>query len=215
MKLDYYESPLVLACGWNPNILNPNWIKKYLVDSINTNGENSNNFTVNVEMTPDRPIRNAIVHVSFDKVKLIFMSGRIELRLTEGSNFALLEKYALRICEYLPNTPAVAYGVNFTFADDKLCKGVLDITKAVRTSDFGAPLISEQYTLNFNLDNIDINIEIVVNPADKTSIFKLNFNFPIEYLSEFSPRISENSISALKEKAVELLLSSYGLKLVV
>lgn len=213
MKLDYKSSSLTIVGGWNPNIINPYWIGKYLLDPVDLNDPNKVNINIDVQMdTTSSPRRSALM-VSFKEIKITFTDNRLDLSLIEGYDFALLENYTLKICNCLPSTPVMSYGVNFVFIDEKISKDLANIINIVQLKNFDTPLIFEQYGFGLNLDGISTNINIEINNKNNISNIKFNFHFDIDDLSKFVSGIHENPMHILKEKTIKIMSEVYGLKL--
>ena len=213
MKLDYYESPLIILGGWNPNIINARWIDNYLVKPMISNGKSIKQVDIEVKADQMHSIRDAPITISFGEVRIIFTGNKLEFRLIDNKNFNLLEEYALRICDCLPNTPVIGYGVNFGFTDEKISEITANTINAIQSKNFNRPLILEQYNFALRLDDIRTNIGIDINHEDNKSGFRFNFHFDIDSLSKFKLGISEHPIRELKEKTVKILSDVYGLRL--
>ena len=213
MKLDYRSSSLVIVGGWNPNIINPYWIRKYLLDQTDLNDPNQEEVNIDIQMDITSSIRRSMMAASFREIKIAFKDNRLDLGLSKGSDFTLLEKYALKICNRLPNTPVTAYGVNLVFTDKKISEDLVNIINVVQSKDFDTPLTFEQYNFGLKLDGISTNISIDISNKDGRSGFRFNFHFDIDDLSKFKSGISENSIHMLKEKAVKIISDVYKLRL--
>ena len=213
MKIDYYASSLAIVGGWNPNIINPYWIRKNLLDQSDLNDPNQEKVNIDIQMDTASSIRRSTLTASFREIKITFTDNRLDFSLSEGSNFTLLEKYALKTCNRLPNTPVTAYGMNFAFTDEKISENLINIVNVAQSKNFDTPLTFEQYNFGLDLDGINTNISIDIRNKNGRSGFRFNFHFDIDDLSKFKSGISENSIHTLREKAVKIISDVYGLRL--
>lgn len=213
MKIDYYASSLVIVGGWNPNIINPHWIRKNLLDQADLNDPNQEKVNINIQMDTVSSVRRSPMVASFREIKITFTDNRLDLGLSEGSDFTLLEKYALKIYNHLPNTPVTAYGMNLVFTDEKNSENLVNIVNVAQSKNFDTPLTFEQYNFSLELDGIKTNITIDIKNKDGRSGFRFNFHFDIDDLSKFKSGISENSMHTLREKAVKIISDVYGLRL--
>ena len=212
MKLNYSESSLVIIGGWNSSIINPVWINNYLIERPLVDNQS---ISINVDVDSNLSIKDASVSASFDGIRIILTGNRLEFRLETGSDFALLEKCALKMCRLLPATLVSGYGANFHFYDEK---GNQSIANIIDTEIFGAlnsQLISKQCNIMFNLEDMTMTISQSINTAENTSGVVFNFHFNIDKLSEFESRLSMYSLSNLKDRAIKILSDVYGLEMEV
>ena len=213
MKIDYYASSIVIAGGWNPNIINPHWIRKNLLDQADLNDPNEEKVNINIQMDKASSVRRSTMVASFREMKITFTDNRLDLGLSDGNDFTLLEKYALKICNRLPNTPVTAYGVNLVFTDEKNSENLANIVNIAQSKNFDTSLTFEQYNFGLELNGIQTNITIDTKHKNGRSGFRFNFHFDIDDLSKFKSGISENPIRTLREKAVKIISDVYGLRL--
>ena len=173
--------------------------------------DNQSRINVNFDIDNTSAIRDAAVSVSFDGIKLILRGNRLQFHLDTGNDFTLLEKYALKMCEVLPNTLVSGYGANFHFHDEKINQSIANIIDTEIFDDVSGQLTSNQCTIVFNLDGMIMNISQNINTAENTSGVGFNFHFNIGKLPEFESSLSMHSLSSLKDRAIKILLQVYGL----
>ncbi len=212
MKLDHSSSALVIVGGWNAHIFNPNWIRRYLFD-----GEKEK---LKVDILAELPNgfnpQFASQRVSSKEVRIQLQGNKLSLSPIEDNDkyYKKTEEIALLLADYLPHTPVSGFGMNFVFTDNEVSK---ELKKIIRPKDlgkiegFGASLISQQYALSLELDEMILNLTIELK--DKKVTFKLNFHTDIRDLTEFKTKISETSVLKMKEKAIEFIVSVYNLEL--
>ena len=213
MKLNYSESSLVIAGGWNPNIINPFWISKNLLGETDSNAENKENVSIDVQMDQVSSVVGSTTAASFREIRITVGGDRLDLSLLHRNDFTLLEKYALKICDCLPKTLVKGYGVNLVFTGDRNDENLVNIINVPNSKNFDTPLIYEQYNFGLVLDDIRTNISIGANNEEDRLDLRFNFHFDINDLSEFISGISKNSIHTLKEKATKIISDVYGLRL--
>ena len=212
MKLNYSESSLVIIGGWNPSIINPVWIDNYLIERTPVGNQSIN---INIDVNNTLSIKDAPVSASFDGIRIILTGNRLEFRLETGNDFALLEKYALKMCRLLPTTLVSGYGANFRFYDEKSNQSIANIIDTEIFGDLNSQLISKQCNIAFNLDDMTMSMSQNINTAENTSGVGFNFHFNIGGLSEFESRLSMYSLSSLKDRAIQILSDVYGLEIEV
>ena len=144
MKLNYSESSLIIAGSWNPSIINPFWIGTHLIESTDFDIQ-----SIKMDIVGDGTlsIRDATISASFGGIKIISAVNRLEFRLEMGSNFDLLEKYALQTFRSLPNTFVTGYGINFHFHDERINETILNTIDTKIFSDLNTQLITQQSNL--------------------------------------------------------------------
>jgi len=212
MRLNYSESSLVIIGGWNPSLMNPVWIDNYLIERTHVDNQSIN---INIDVNNTLSIKDASLSVSFEGIRIILIGNRLEFRLETGNDFALLEKYAKKMCRLLPNTFVSGYGANFHFYEDKINSALANIIDTEIFDNLKSPLTSHQCTLVFNLDDMIMSISQNINTAENTSGVGFNFHFNIGGLSEFESRLSMYSLSSLKERAIQILSDVYELEIEV
>ena len=212
MKLNYSESSLIIAGSWNPSIINPFWIGTHLIESTDFDIQ-----SIKMDIVGDGTlsIRDATISASFGGIKIISAVNRLEFRLEMGSNFDLLEKYALQTFRSLPNTFVTGYGINFHFHDERINETILNTIDTKIFSDLNTQLITQQSNWGFNLGDMVMNISTNIDKQDNASWVRFNFHFNIDKLSIFESLLSQNSMFSLKERAISVLSDVYGLKVEV
>ena len=201
MELDYYESPLVIVGGWNPHILNPDWINNYFVNPLRELG---------IETEEPKRLVNPGIGVSLNNVDFILQLNRIEFRLRESKDFSLLQTYAFVICDCLPATPVTACGVNIYFKETGINPMLYELLGSIREYS-SEPLFYEQYNYCMTSDEIPLHIGLDINNEDNLSGVRFNFHFAIDSLEQFKSLIQEHSIESLKAKTIRLLSDMYNI----
>ena len=223
MKLDYGSSSLVILGGWNPNVFTPFWIEKKFqdtnfLDTVDPNNPEQGKLNFDIQIGQAYSIKHAPLAINFKGLKINFIDGRLDFILTEGNNFTPLEEFALILCSYLPNTPVIGYGVNFSFVEEEKTQDIIDIIQSngmSRREYLDIPLTFERYSFGAEIDNINTNIHIEIDYKNNKCFFKLNYHFNINDLSQFDSGISENPMRALQEKAVKFISETYKLRVEV
>ena len=203
MKLDYTESSLVVIGGWNPHIFNPIWIQRNLYEPPLFDNESEKNFSVDMDT----------MSFTDNGVKVIYVGNKLQFHLDGENDFALLEKYALKIFRLLPTTLVIGYGANFHFYGEK--ESVGNIINTEIFSQLNSRLSSKQCILTFDLGDMRMTISHNIGISDGVSVIAFNFHFNIGGLSEVEPLLSKYSLPSLKDKAIEVLSGVYGLEVEV
>lgn len=205
MRLDYKASSLVIIGGWNPNILNEDWIRKNLLDHPNEQvniGVRGNFFPTGIPVSvPEAMFRN---------VRLAVLGERLELNLIDGNDFVYIEDCARKLCDRLPNTLVTSYGVNFSYVADMINSSFTNIFRADVLSQM-ARVVSHAYNINF--DGIITNVNIDINNEENKSGIRFNFHFNIDDLSKLIPNINQYPMELLKRQSIEFIQSNYGIRI--
>ena len=205
MRLDYSASPFVILGGWNPNIVNENWIRKNLLDSPNEQ--------VKIQLggsIPATGIPVSIAQVIFSNLRLAVLGERLELNLINGNDFAHIEDCVRKLCDRLPNTLVTGYGVNFTYVADAISSSLISIFSADALSQMSH---TQSHTYNLDLHEITTGISIDMDNDQNKSAIRFNFHFNMNDLSVVIQRLAEYPINSLGEKAIEFASNEYGLRL--
>ena len=222
MKLDRNSSQLVIVGGWNPNIFSIRWIEDNFRDTKFLNNLDPNN--------PETGIANfeldigqiycptyAPIQVHFNGLKMRTLGGRLEFILSEEGNFELLEECSNKICDCLPTTTVISYGVNFTFIENGINQDIANMINSEKIinicNSLSSSLGSQDYNINIPLDNRDINIFTRINYIDSNTSVSFNFSFNIKSLSHFKSSISDHPILDLYEYAKKIMLEIYKIEL--
>ena len=203
MRLDYKTSSLVILGGWNPNIVNDQWIKKNLLDRPNE----QLNIGVSGNVSPTG-IYIPIIDAVFSNVRLTVSGERLELNLINSNDFTHIEDCVRKLCNCQPNTLVSGYGVNFNYVDNRVDNNLRSIFEQ---SNITQEIITENHAYRINLDGIITTINIDINNRGNQSGLRFNFHFDIDTLSTLIQRMTEYPIVSLNEKAVEFALSQHGL----
>ncbi len=212
MKLDQSSSGLVIVGGWNGHIFNPNWIKRYLFPAADEQ------LTVDIQAQFPQGFNPQLVspRISSKEVRILLQGNKLNFIpvKNEDENLDRIQDLALQLADYLPHTPVSGYGVNFLFTQDNVSE---DLRNLIRPKDleeikqFGASLISEEYTRRLELNEHPLNFAIGLEEGKGT--FKFNFDFKIPDLIAFKAGISETSILELKQEAIEFIAEVYNLEM--
>ncbi len=202
MRLDYRSSSLVIAGGWNPNAITPYWFDRNFHDTIflapiDPNRPDQQKLNFNIHFTNVYSISKSPITINLIGMKINYGGNRLDLILTDGNDFTLLEKCASILCDRLPNTPVTEYGVNFSFVEETHIQKIIDMMSSGEISkheDFGTSLSVEKYEFSVKINNVNVNININIDYIQKRCFFNFNFHYRINNLSEFIKNISEHPI---------------------
>lgn len=207
MRLDYRTSSLVVVGGWNPNILNEEWIRRNLLDHHNE----QLNMSVSGNITPSTVIYMSLTEAVFRNVKLTIAADRLELTLVNTNNYAYIEDCIRRLCNCQPNTLIVGYGVNFSYLDSNVVpdnlRGIFGQSRITQRSR------TENHACQIDLGGLITNINVDIDNLDNRSGLRFNFHFNVNDLSALISHISKYPLNSLKEKAVEFAFREFGLRL--
>ena len=220
MRLDYRSSSLVIVGGWNPNAITPYWFDRnfhdtIFLDPIDLNRPDQPKLNFDIHFTNAYSISKSPITINLKGMKINYGGSRLDLILTDGNDFTLLEKCALILCDRLPNTPVIEYGVNFLFVEKTHIQKIIDMMNSGKISkrdDFDTSLSVEKYGFSVNIDNINVNIDISIDYIQKRCFFNFNFHFRINNLPEFIKSISEHPIHILQSNAIKVITDIYGLQ---
>lgn len=216
MKLDYKSSSLVILGGWNPNIFTPTWFDKYFPSPQDVDNPQD----TNLKITPGQvlSIKHAYINISLNNGVIITFTeaqGKLEFKLNEKiKDFHLLEQTALKLFKHLSTTIVVGYGVNFVFKSNNIDQKTIDVIHKngiMQNKYFNNQIEFENYLFKTHIDNINTNIGIDVNNIENNCIFRFNFHFDIDGLSNFELSTNNNPIDQLKQKAIKVMFDTYKL----
>ncbi len=195
---------IVINGAWNPNIFNPVWIHKHLVD-----GEQQ------VEIAYPLSDNTLPIQVSLPEVRIYPSVNRLEIKPREesvnGMNAAL--SVARKITGLLIHTPVSAFGVNFGFEEND---DIHLLTSKIQLLD-NASIDSDKYKLintaiqrNFKVKDSEYMNLSVVYDAD-SAIISVNFHQEINEMDMVIKALSQISIERYFQDAQSIIRSSYNL----
>ena len=212
MKLNYQESSVILIGGWNPNMLNAAWLEEFIVKPMNNEGYNITNANLSFLAENSFSVRHAPVSVSFGEFKILFSDISLMFQLEEGTDFSIIEKRILSLCDYLSFTPVSAFGINFVFRSEK--NEELDIVSSIadlNKSQFHS--IAERYSFTIKINNIDTTIDLNIDKTGNGFEFRINFNFNVRNSTEIKQRVAENPMNNLKQSIIDFLSTAYKVRI--
>jgi len=140
--------------------------------------------------------------------KLIF-----SLRKDDDNILEKIEELSLKIADYLPHTPIVAFGINFLFECDNNSKKLQDLfslSDSEQLIEAGCIIDSDQIKHSFVQDNRNINLTLI-KQSDAFK-FDFNFHFNISNLVEFKEKINNNRLLHMKQIATSILNNIYDIE---
>ncbi|MEA2059265.1 MAG: hypothetical protein U9P10_01815 [Thermodesulfobacteriota bacterium] len=202
MKLATEFNPLILVGAWNKHIFNPDWIGKFLLP-----GEK---LEVEIPINVDGSAR-----ISTDNFRIFVISNKLIFSLRKNDDNVLeeIEELSLKIADYLPHTPIVAFGINLLFECDNNSKKLQDLfslSDSEQLIEAGCIIDSDQIKHSFVQDNRNINLTLI-----KQSVafkFDFNFHFNISNLVEFKEKINNNRLLDMKQIATSILNDVYDVE---
>lgn len=202
MKLKTEFNPLVIVGAWNKHIFNPEWINKYLLPNKKLEVE----FPLNIDGSP---------RISTDTLRIYVLNNKLNIMLRKANDSVLeeIEELALKIADYLPHTPVIAFGINFLFESDNnydQLKELLKLPDTDKLTQNGFIINSNQIRHNLFFDDKNINLSII--HEKETYKFDFNFHFEITSLVEFKNKLNENSIVAIKNLSIKILNEIYNVE---
>lgn len=201
MNLKTEFNPLVILGAWNKHIFSPEWVGKFLFPKKKLEVE----FPINVDGSP---------RISTENLRVFILNNRLNfvLRKDEDNTLEEIQELSLKIADYLPHTPVVAYGANFLFeypdGFDKL-EPLFSLFDSEKLVESGYIIDSDQIRHGLVRDNRKINLTLV----KKGDILKFDFNFhfDISNLVEFKEKLKQNELLDLKNIALSILNDVYGI----
>lgn len=199
MKLATEFNPLILVGAWNKHIFNPDWIGKFLLP-----GEK---LEVEIPINVDGSAR-----ISTDNFRIFVISNKLIFSLRKDDDNVLeeIEELSLKIADYLPHTPIVAFGINLLFECDNNSKKLQDLfslSDSEQLIEAGCIIDSDQIKHSFVQDNRNINLTLI-KQSDAFK-FDFNFHFNISNLVEFKEKINNNRLLDMKQIATSILNDVY------
>ncbi len=205
MKTPSRASSIVLLGNWNPFILNPQWVGKYIFRQREIEAE--------LLLAPTPAFRLSAGGVTIvpaqDKVTII-------AEISDKGSLEKIEKFAQTLLNELPYTPIHSIGINHAFDEDAPSEDVLCLFKHPDESNFpdgmpveftelGRRLAGNGYKLNFRA-SMDRSLEAVH--------FHFNFHYPINGNQKEMGRsiISNERVCEHFEFAKGFIADQYGLE---
>ncbi|MDL1974156.1 MAG: hypothetical protein LWX55_05150 [Deltaproteobacteria bacterium] len=202
MKLATEFNPLILVGAWNKHIFNPDWIGKFLLP-----GE---------KMEVEIPINVDGSHrISTENFRIFVISNKLNFSLRKDDDNVLeeIEELSLKIADYLPHTPIVAFGINFLFECDNnfdKLQDLFSLSDSEKLIEAGCIIDSDQIKHSFIQGNRNINLTL--SKQSDTFKFDFNFHFNIRNLVEFKEQINNNRLLHMKQIATSILNDVYDVE---
>lgn len=202
MKLDTEFNPLVLVGAWNKHIFNPEWIGKFLLPGKNLEVE----IPINVDGSP---------RISAENFRMFVINNKLVFSLRKDDDNILeeIEELSLKIADYLPHTPIVAFGINFLFKSDSnfdKLQDLFSLSDSEKLIEAGCIINSDQIKHSFIQDNRNINLSLI-KQSDAIK-FDFNFHFDVSNLVEFKEKINNNKLLHMKQIAISILSDVYAVE---
>lgn len=202
MKLATEFNPLILVGAWNKHIFNSDWIGKFLLP-----GE---------KMEVEIPINVDGSHrISTENFRIFVISNKLNFSLRKDDDNVLeeIEELSLKIADYLPHTPIVAFGINFLFECDNnfdKLQDLFSLSDSEKLIEAGCIIDSDQIKHSFIQGNRNINLTL--SKQSDTFKFDFNFHFNIRNLVEFKEQINNNRLLHMKQIATSILNDVYDVE---
>lgn len=202
MKWIHEKEALIIAGGWNPNIiLNHDWLKKYLFPEQKTF-----NVTLSfVKGVPDAPaVSSETIKITLRGVRLGFTPLKEDPALLEQ-----IQDCAIKIADYLPHTPVTAFGVNFVYEAEN--SAMVEALKAYRASGqcleslngFGE-IGEELHRYSLPIEKATLNLVIKVSMGGLIT-YDFNFAHSIDSLTGVKDILAETSIELYQKKSQQMV----------
>lgn len=205
MKTPSRASSIVLLGNWNPFILNPNWVGKYIFKETKIEAE--------VLVGPNLAFRfsalGATIVPTQDKVTIIAeASDKRSLEKIEELGQALLTE--------LPYTPINAVGINHAFVENAPSEDVLRLFLHPDESNFpdGMPVESIELLRRLTGNGYKVNFRVSMDQGNQEVHFHFNFHYPINSSQRELGRniISNKSVWEHFEFARDFIVEQYTLE---
>ena len=205
MTIQSDSMTLVLAGRWNRYIFTPTWVAENLFQTPE----------VRVEVAIDNleaPIRYEYQNIRFaiEPARIIFTSLE-----NEPEVFTSIESKAKHLCELLPQTPVIGYGINIVFVCDPvplIVSNLLSIPDTGRFSDNLITINSQTVTRKLDLDGQVCNLSVAIEGSK--AIFSFNFHTVAATASIIAEALA-GKFSANYTKAREIMNNIYNVQLEV
>lgn len=203
MTIQSDSMTLVLAGRWNKYIFTPTWVSENIFQTSE----------VQVEVAIDNldaPIRYQYQNIRFtvEPARVIFTS-----LANEPEVFTSIERIAKHLCELLPQTPAIGYGINIVFVCDPVPSAVnslLTIPDSRLFSDNLLTISSQTVVRKLAFDGQVCNLSVAIEGSK--AIFSFNFHTEAATASLIASALA-NKFSENYAKAREIMNHIYNLQL--
>ncbi|WP_164633760.1 hypothetical protein [Rhodopseudomonas sp. BR0G17] len=194
--------PLLVITGvWNPAILQPPWIARYLLDK--KEGEEFAFMEVGV---PDRP--TPIIYIN--DLGIAASRSRIDLFVNtfDPKRCNELEAMCAKILELLPHTPVTGLGVNHIFSVSNPQPQLLDKFKTRENIETAYRVIEQVLISRIELgENVKLNLRRQI--SSEKILFDLNFHHEANKADTIRALLP-NVIERTYQQAIETIGSLYG-----
>ncbi len=205
MKTPDRASSIVLVGNWNPFILNPEWVRKYIFKERKIEAE--------LLVGPTLAFRFSAIGVTIvatqDKVTII-------ADVSDKESLEKIEELGQTLLSELPYTPIHAVGVNHAFVEDSPCEDVLRLFMFPDESSFpdGMPIESSEILRRLTGNGYKVKFKVSMDQDHEAARFHFNFHYPIDSSQKELGRgiIREGSVWEHFEFARGFLVEQYGLE---
>lgn len=202
MKLKTEFNPLVIVGAWNKHIFNPEWISKFLIPEQKLEFE----FLLNDDGSR---------RISTEDIRIFVLNNKLNFTIRKADDviFENIEELALKIADYLPHTPVIAFGINFVFESDNNFSQLQELLKLPdkeKLIESGCIINSNQ--IKHNLFYAEKNINLTIIQENESFKFDFNFHFEIKNLVEFKEKLNENKILNMKQISMDILNNVYEIE---
>ncbi len=193
---------LVILGAWNVNIFSKEWIKKYLFT------QDDFDFELEFNLTGSHRISSDKIRIEFHNDKLNFIT-----RNKNVDTYNMISELALKIADYLPHTPVIAFGVNYLFEcnPDDIQSELIKTNDVDKLNEYGSHVLTSKHIHATKLKDKFINITICYDENRKL-LFDFNFHFDISNLTQMKEKIYESPIIQLKQIAADIMKDVYQIQ---
>ncbi len=204
MKSPDNTSSVVLVGNWNPFILNPQWVGKYIFKKKQIEAE----FLFGPKLAFRFSAFGARIVPTQDKVTII--ADECDKR-----SLGVIERLSRELLSELPHTPIHAIGVNHAFIEDSPGEDILSLFNFPDERKFpnDMPIESTEITRRLAGDGHGVNLKISIGQGFEGVRFDFNFHYPIGgNLKELDGDIiKKGGVLGHFEFARDFLAAQYGL----
>ncbi len=196
---NFNANAVVIVGFWNRYIFNKEWVAEKLFPK--------KDLTVEIPLDP-----GASQRISTNDIRIFIVGNQLNLLPINTNNTVLndIQEISFKIADYFPHTPVTAFGVNFSYEEDKakVLDNVLDLTDKKSIDDSNYKLRSTTFKHSFS-DIEESILNLAVSAVDSKIRFDFNFHYNIKALFEIKEKFTSHSIIKLKNTSEKILNDIY------
>ena len=208
MRLITEQLSLILVGGWNPSILQPNWLAKEIFQIAE--GEDVP-ATVGFPLSFGGPPKVSMQGVTFIPASdnLSILPGQPAVQ-----SFQAAENFATNLLRTLPHTPITAFGENYVYVEDHPNRELLNIFSLdddIETRIGGEGIDYSQLSISKSINLNGCLLNLKRSFVDDVVTFSFNFHYEVSSAAEAREKLPGTLMN--NYTLCQTVMGSYGIDL--